>query len=575
MKKAVSFRRLIAGSVILPLSMACAVFEPSQVLAETPVKSNATPPASMTGQKPAVAPAALVANVISIRVEAATGNLVLQSEDGQWFPTLSDTNESGQIILKATQAKLDEALKPDQAALLSVIQKTFPEVTALTISQTQESQKPVVLITLTVSKSSRVTPRILSNTGSLLTLSLGAVGLLESAVAQPAKIETVKAPEQSKLIDDVSLLRTLDPKNLESNPVDGTVRQAWNDYLSDNTASVIFNLKTYLDRVPEDTIARYLLAKTYIRTEEPAAAEKELKVLLSQHPKTLNAQLDLIQLKLNASAAGQSPGDLAALIQDAKSKWPDNVAVLFAAAQAERVKGNTDAAREGFLDVIRRAPNQASYYQALGDLEVKAARPEMAKAAYLQAIALGDSQSAQKLAPLLLSTQPDQAVKYYGQALSPQWLIEYAALLQKRNMPEASVAVLKTAELSISDKTTDKATKDLSYRLGMMFAELKQAQSAQKHLQQFVDSSTPDSSDKRVLEAKNTIRKMASLVTAGAASQQSTTAAHSAVRQSRTSGSTSVQSVRSARTVVKKPVAAPPATTPAASPAAATETKTP
>jgi len=547
----------------------------------------------------------MAAAIVSIHMTVGTGDLVVQTAAGSLSPTIQTEKTSvtrNQVIVTFPNARLDEAYKPENAALLADFRQALPAVQEVTLSSKGNN------VVLTIESNKPVMPKVISNTGSLVTVDLGlphraAPKVVDKDLA--AKRETEKAERAEKLaaekaaaadraakattvksqptttaakpeakptavkpaakptaqpIDKITAA-TPEPKRivasrssapspltgifsindlLQSPQTDGSLRQIWMDFQSGNAVSVVLNIKSYVDKNPNDKIARYLLAVAALSSPDPAdkiLGEKELKTVISQDPQFSLALLEWIQLRhQNAPRNGPIPEaqykEISTLLQKVETQFPNAPALKYGRAMLEESKNNTEPMRAIVMAKLSTEPTNAALYEQLGDLDVINRKPQQAGANYVRALSLDPDNSnvLSKLADVYQQTVSDQkAMQYYAQAMSPESLLRYAKLLQTANRPNDAMLLLNTAQLSLGSSV--ERDKTILFGSGKLYWDMKQSQLALKNLKRFVELSQPAKPtrgqvvekpmpDKRLAEAQKLLDAITSPAQTNSTAQQ-------------------------------------------------------
>lgn len=528
----------------------------------------------------------MAAAIVSIRMTVGTGDLVVQTAAGSLSPTITTEKSSvtrNQIIVTFPNARLDEAYKPDNAELLADFRQALPAVQAVTLSNKNNS------VVLTIESNKPVMPKVVSNTGSLVTVDLGlphraAPKVVDQELAQ--KREADKAERAEKLAAEkaaaaaklaaakaTASANTTPASKPESQPVatkpgpsaepkriatparssapsplagifsindllqspqtDGSLRQIWTEFQSGNAVSVVLNVKAYVDKNPNDKIARYLLSVAGLSSPDAAdkaLGEKELKTVISQDPQFSLALLEWIQLRhQNAPIVEAQYKEISGLLQKVETQFPNAPALKYGRAMLEESKNNTEPMRTLVLSKLASEPTNPALYEQLGDLDVINRKPQQAGANYVRALSFDPDNSNVliKLANVYQQTVSDsKAMQYYAQAMSPELLLRYATLLQQAGRPNDATLLLNTAQLTLGNSL--ERDKTILFGSGKLYWDMKQSQLALKNLKRFVELSQPAKPtgrgqvvekplpDKRVAEAQKLLDVITSPMSAPA-----------------------------------------------------------
>ncbi|MEB3287885.1 MAG: tetratricopeptide repeat protein [Vampirovibrionales bacterium] len=467
--------------------------------------------------------------LLSIQSERSSGNLILQTSGRFVSPSLDTTGWPNNIKLVLSNATLDEAFEAPDADWLENAREVFPQLVDINVSPVQLGQQAQVQILIQFKdiETGSLPPHIVSNTGSLLSLSFHKPSSSAAQVSvknQPLPIAPLTQnttqgkkqdsapslyqyfnglptpPAQTPVTAGENTTTVTETAKQAEEPkvIDGLVQKAWSDYLAGRYSNVILSLRPYVDRVSDDAGARYLLAAAYTASGESSGAERELKALLLQNQESLPLVLDVIRLKLQQSPERiGKDNELAKLIDQALKKWPDHPELRASQAQVALAGGRLDEAKQLIAQAMRNGVSP-EYFTLLGDIELKQGNRQAARIAYLDALTVTPNQSeARKKLGFLDALEQNQeaALENYAKVLPPSWLLDYATLLEQNQQKEEALAVLKVADMSLA-KAHNSASYVQSdsqlpmfYELGMRFADFRENVDAQRNLKRFVDLS--------------------------------------------------------------------------------------
>lgn len=547
---------LLAGSIVLNILLTPGVF------AEATNPASTTGPAVTESSEPnIIEPAVSSVQVTSLQIEPGSGNIALQTTGAFLAPVLDVSAWPSKLTITLPDTSLDAEFSNTPDYWLPVLKNVMPEATNIQVGS-NTAPKPAVTITLIFQglAADAPKPQVLLNTGALLTVGLRpydpevsrkGVSKMMSSLVGLSNVPTAKPVTLNSLY---AYFASIDPTQESTTKLDGLVFQAWKEFLAGNDGNAILALRPYVDRVPDDTAARYLLASAYMASGEYTTADKELTALLLQHQDSLPIVSQLIQVKLMAPADTiRDDKTIQPLLQEALKHWPNVAALHYAQGKYTLASGSLDSARQQILQAITLDP-KPDYYNLLGDLELRAGNPTAARVAYLDALALqpSDPESRVKLAVIENSANNTTlALKDYAKVFSPSWLLNYAKALEDNGQNAQALAALKMADLSLGDVknyTLIDRNKPVVYELGMRFADFKENADAQRNLKLFLELSNlkPDphgsESAKRVPAAKEMLQHLASNVPA----QSRTSASRSASKKSTVAAKTKMPAVKPA-----------------------------
>lgn len=281
---------------------------------------------------------------------------------------------------------------------------------------------------------------------------------------------------------------------------DDPLRTAWDQYRSGQIDAASATLKQMLATTPTHRNARYLLALNHLTGHDRPAAVLELQKLISQTASDkpyLPAWLDLLSLEVDAGHFKESTQ----LLQKALKIWPEHPDFQYYEGLTQEVQGNLAQAQAAYLRALSIAPNHPMYHYRLALVELKAKHSQAAEQELQRVLMFNpENVEALKLLGFLAqkSNENELALKYYQQAIRPDTLIGFAALLQKENRPDLAAALLQTAELLEPNNA------DIQFNLGMLYADAKDAEATKRTLGHFMSLVPDPAKDARIEKVQET-----------------------------------------------------------------------
>lgn len=295
------------------------------------------------------------------------------------------------------------------------------------------------------------------------------------------------------------------------------IQQAWQHLQRDNTTAAELTLRRHLETNPDDQAARYLLARTLLRT-----ATEELSALTIQPSRDTLAKREAARSELLKIVSNQSdlPAYTALLelyledghLEEAKRLWdkvqrqyPLEPLAFYGQARIHEALDELPEARRHYAQALAGQPGNPELHYRLAQVEMKAGQLDSARWELNQALYLSpDDVRIWKLMGYLAEQQGDtqRALQLYREALQPDVLLNYGRMLEARNEPEKALVMYDTVH-QLADKDPD-----LLFNLGMIYSRMpQQGQRAEKALKRFLEISD-NTKDSRIARAKSTLQQI-------------------------------------------------------------------
>ncbi len=481
--------------------------------------------------------------IVSIRLEPETLNLVFQVEGGAFDPILSlvpFNDNLFNLIIEGEGVQLGPMLKDESKKLASQLKASVEGVQSFQLSSSGSAELPG--FKLTIQTRQRIQPQIRSNTGSLVTLSLQGAKAVRVTTTDVTRSKQEALKRRSKQATSIELPTiTLDPKKEKENPskrnavsplvgpspsainntglsqsgfsvyaeiqnprVDGVIRQAWGEYRQGRLNSGQMMLESYLSQRPKDHLARYLLALIHLAGDENQRATMALQKTLKQNEYFLPAWIDLVRLNLKEGNFSETEE----LLKQSLVLFPGQPDLLYAKGLLLEAQGEVPQAKDFYLRVLARDSRHWLAHYRLAITELKANHPQAAMVE-LKRILNANPDDIAALKALGYAYHRDnnvtKALREYRHALKPDVLINFAGLLREENQQANALALYGAAEVIAPDDP------DIQYNLGMLYVDMNQPEPAIRTLSRFVELAKKNpkgflGDDERVTRATTKLR---------------------------------------------------------------------
>lgn len=295
-------------------------------------------------------------------------------------------------------------------------------------------------------------------------------------------------------------------------PSEPAIRRAWENMQTGQADNAELDLRSFLERNPNDIEARFLLALLLeqkarkispnpkeVDTNYLENARSELLKIINQQA-FLPAYLKLIDQYLdegNLSDAGKLLDKVIPLYQQSAEVW-------FHKGRLSEFKNELNEAKAAYTNALTLDPKHPEYHYRLAQIHLKQEHWSSCRLELLQTLAISpDDARCWKLLGYLAEKQgaPQQAAQWYKASLQPDVMIYYARLLEKQNQPQQALSLYQAVE-SIAGEDMD-----LLFNLAMIYSEGQHPQRTEALLKRFLKLSTnPD--DTRVAQAKTLLKQI-------------------------------------------------------------------
>ncbi len=334
-----------------------------------------------------------------------------------------------------------------------------------------------------------------------------------------------------------SIQNTQSPYSLLNNPnANAGIQKAWQDILAGNLTGAELGLRTWLEKSPTDSIARFLLAQVLLQPTTEAVAEaqgnnsqkttqettarreaarQELLKIVNQSP-YLPAYVAL----LDGYIDDENYTGAQRLWMKVSSLYPNEAAVFYEQGRLNDGLKDTATARYAYLQALTKQPGNPEFHYRLAQLELKDGHPDAAQWELSQALALAPTDSRLwKLMGFIAEKrqEPQKAARFYRQAVQADALINLARMLENQNpvsqeRKEQAQSLYRAVESLAGDDL------DLLYNLGMIYAGQRKADRAEAVLKHFLQLNQ-NPQDSRIPQAKNALKELGKKVSAGTNAQ--------------------------------------------------------